>query len=163
MAERPGTPVVRAAGGVVWRNGTAGNGDQAVEVAIIHRPRYDDWSIPKGKLVPGESDLEGAIREIAEETGYRVRVSRPLGEVSYPKKMGGEERLKIVRYWSMYAEGGMFSPTPEVDQLRWVSVAEAMRTVTQERDRDLLREFASAPAVARSVLLVRHASAGNRR
>jgi 8-oxo-dGTP pyrophosphatase MutT (NUDIX family)/phosphohistidine phosphatase SixA len=162
LADEPGTPVVRAAGGVVWRNGTGSNGESATEVAIIHRPRYDDWSIPKGKLVPGESDLEGAIREIAEETGYRVRVGRPLGEVTYPKKMGNEERLKVVRYWSMQAEGGLFTPTPEVDQLRWVSVQEAMQALTHERDRDLMRRFASAPAVTRSVLLVRHASAGSR-
>jgi 8-oxo-dGTP diphosphatase len=162
LAEQKGTPVVRAAGGVVWRSGASSNGESAVEVAIIHRPRYDDWSIPKGKLVPGESDLEGAIREIAEETGYRVRVSRPLGEVSYPKRMGGEDRLKTVRYWSMYAEGGMFTPTPEVDQLRWVPVEEALQALTHERDRELLGRFASAPAVTRSVLLVRHASAGNR-
>jgi 8-oxo-(d)GTP phosphatase len=161
LADQAGASVVRAAGGVVWRNGQASGGEPAVEVAIIHRPRYDDWSIPKGKLVPGESDLEGAIREIAEETGYRVRVGPPLGDVSYPKKMGGEVRLKVVRYWSMYAEGGLFSPTPEVDQLRWVSLADAMQTVSQERDRDLLKTFASVPAVTRSVLLVRHGSAGN--
>jgi len=162
LADQPGKPVVRAAGGVVWRNGTGANGEQAIEVAIIHRPRYDDWSIPKGKLVPGESDLEGAIREVAEETGYRVRVGRPLGEMSYLKTMGNEERQKVVRYWSMYAEGGLFSPTPEVDQLRWVGVAEAIEALTHDRDRDLLREFASAPAITRSVLLVRHASAGSR-
>jgi 8-oxo-dGTP pyrophosphatase MutT (NUDIX family)/phosphohistidine phosphatase SixA len=162
LADQAGAPVVRAAGGVVWRNGQASGGEPAVEVAIIHRPRYDDWSIPKGKLVPGESDLEGAIREIAEETGYRVRIGRPLGEVSYPKKMGNEERLKVVRYWSMYAEGGLFSPTPEVDQLRWVSLEEALQALSHERDRELLKNFASVPALTRSVLLVRHASAGNR-
>jgi 8-oxo-dGTP diphosphatase len=162
LADKAGAALVRAAGGVVWRNGTGGDGDSSVEVAIIHRPRYDDWSIPKGKLVPGESELEGAIREIAEETGYRVRVGRPLGEVSYPKRMGNEDRMKkTVRYWSMYAEGGVFSPTPEVDQLRWVSVNEALDALSQERDRDLLRRFASVPAVSRSVLLLRHASAGS--
>ncbi len=162
MAEQPGAPVVKAAGGVVWRNGTGSNGETSVEVAIIHRPRYDDWSIPKGKLVPGESELEGAIREIAEETGYRVRVGRPLGEVTYLKRMGSEDRQKVVRYWSMYAEGGLFSPTPEVDQLRWVGVQEALQALTHDRDRELMRTFAAAPAVSRSVLLVRHASAGNR-
>jgi 8-oxo-dGTP diphosphatase len=135
---------------------------EEIEVAIIHRPRYDDWSIPKGKLVPGESDLEGAIRETTEETGYRVRVGRPLGEVTYLKRMGNEDRQKVVRYWSMYAEGGMFTPSREVDQLRWVPVAEAIDTLTHDRDRGLMENFASAPAVARSVLLVRHASAGNR-
>ena len=162
MVDEAGKPVVRAAGGVVWRRAAGSNGESSIEVAIIHRPRYDDWSIPKGKLVAGESELEGAIREVAEETGYRVRIGWPVGEVQYMKRMGREDRLKVVRYWSMNAEGGMFTPTPEVDQLRWVSIDEAVDTLTQERDRDLMRKFGEAPAVTRSVLLVRHASAGSR-
>ena len=162
MVEQAGKPVVRAAGGVVWRQAAGLNGEQQIEVAIIHRPRYDDWSIPKGKLVPGESDLEGAIREVAEETGYRVRVGRPLGEVTYVKRMGTEDRQKVVRYWSMFAEGGMFTPTREVDQLRWVAVTEAVDNLTTERDQKLMQTFASLPAVARTVLLVRHGSAGSR-
>ena len=97
---------IRAAGGVVWRQAAGNNGDSQVEVAIIHRPRYDDWSMPKGKLNPGEIELEGAVREIAEETGYRVTVGPPLGDVSYLK----EGRPKIVRYWAMRAEGGIFTP-----------------------------------------------------
>jgi 8-oxo-dGTP diphosphatase len=162
LVEQAGKPVVRAAGGVVWRQGAGANGEQQIEVAIIHRPRYDDWSIPKGKLVPGESDLEGAIREIAEETGYRVRVGRPLGEVTYVKRMGTEDRQKVVRYWSMFAEGGMFTPTREVDQLRWVPVAEAVDILTTDRDQKVMQAFASLPALARTVLLVRHGSAGSR-
>jgi 8-oxo-dGTP diphosphatase len=131
-------------------------------VAIIHRPRYDDWTIPKGKLVPGESHVEGAIREVMEETGYRVRLHRPLGEVSYPKNSTRESRTKVVRYWSMHAEGGLFSPSREVDQLRWLDLDEALALLTYDRDRELLNRFASGPVATRSVLLVRHGSAGNR-
>jgi 8-oxo-dGTP diphosphatase len=146
----------------VWRNAAAGEPDNGVEVAIIHRPRYDDWTIPKGKLVPGESDLEGAIREVVEETGYRVRVGRPLGEVAYEKAEDGHVKQKVVRYWSMFAEGGIFTPSREVDQLRWVSLGEARGLLTLERDRELLRRFREAPALTRTVLLVRHGAAGNR-
>ncbi|HEV8573206.1 MAG TPA: bifunctional NUDIX hydrolase/histidine phosphatase family protein [Dehalococcoidia bacterium] len=162
MVERVGASVIRAAGGVLWRTANSSTGDPRIEVAIIHRPRYDDWSIPKGKLVPGESELEGAIREVTEETGYRVQIRRPLGEVSYEKGSGAEPRLKTVRYWSMHAEGGLFSPSREVDQLRWLSVDEAMELLSQGRDRELLRTFAAGPILTRSTLLVRHGSAGNR-
>jgi 8-oxo-dGTP diphosphatase len=127
-------------------------------VAVIHRPRYDDWSLPKGKLNPGEIPLEGAVREVAEETGYRVVVGRSLGEVHYIK----DARPKVVHYWAMRSEGGMFTPTREVDQLRWLPVEEAHSLLTQARDRDLLARFAAGPRVTRSVLLVRHGSAGSR-
>jgi 8-oxo-dGTP diphosphatase len=133
-----------------------------VEVAVIHRPRYDDWTIPKGKLVPGESDLEGAIREVMEETGYRVYVRRPLGQVVYEKSVGNRTRPKVVRYWSMEARGGGFSPGREVDDLRWLAIDEALDLLTQDRDRRLLRKFAKEPIMTRSILLVRHGSAGDR-
>ncbi len=149
---------IRAAGGVVWRQAAGANGNNQLEVAIIHRPRYDDWSMPKGKLNPGEIELEGAVREIAEETGYRVTVGPPLGEVSYLK----EGRPKIVRYWAMRAEGGIFTPSREVDELRWLPVAEAMALLSQPRDLDLLKKFAETPVATKAVLLVRHGMAGNR-
>ena len=149
---------IRAAGGVVWRRAAGANGNNELEVAIIHRPRYDDWSLPKGKLNPGEIELEGAVREIAEETGYRVTVGPPLGEVSYLK----EGRPKIVRYWAMRAEGGIFTPGREVDELRWLPVAEAMDLLSQRRDLDLLKKFAQTPVATKAVLLVRHGLAGAR-
>ena len=99
MVERLSASAIRAAGGVLWRTANSSTDSPGVEVAIIHRPRYDDWSIPKGKLVPGESEIEGAIREVTEETGYRVQIRRPLGEVSYQKGSGPEQRMKTVRYW----------------------------------------------------------------
>jgi 8-oxo-dGTP diphosphatase len=146
---------------VVWR--LAENEDGAkVEVAIIHRPRYDDWSIPKGKLAPGESALEGALREVHEETGYRVQPGRPLGEVRYLKKSGGGAREKVVHYWAMRAIGGSFSPSAEVDEMRWLPLDHAHELVTRASDREVLERFSRRPALTGSVLLLRHGSAGSR-
>jgi 8-oxo-(d)GTP phosphatase len=152
---------IQAAGGVVWRLASNDEGAK-VEVAIIHRPRYDDWSIPKGKLAPGESLIEGALREVHEETGYRVQPGRPLGEVRYLKKSGGGAREKVVHYWAMRAVGGEFSPGQEVDQLRWLPIADAHELVTRATDRKVLERFSRRPPLTGSVLLLRHASAGSR-
>ena len=152
---------IQAAGGVVWRLAAHENGTN-VEVAIIHRPRYDDWSIPKGKLAPGESLLEGAVREVHEETGFRVQVGRPLGEIRYLKNSGGTTREKVVHFWAMRATGGEFSPGSEVDELRWLPLGEARELVTRATDREVLERFSRRPAGTGSVLLVRHASAGSR-
>jgi 8-oxo-(d)GTP phosphatase len=155
-------PPIRAAGGVLWRSVKEKKEDPAIEVAVIHRPRYDDWSLPKGKLAPGESEVEGAIREVFEETGHRVRLGQPLGEARYTKTSGGVIRPKIVRYWSMEAEAGVFVPGREVDELRWVSLSEAADMLTHVRDRELLERFVRGPSLGGCVLLVRHASAGER-
>ncbi len=151
---------IQAAGGVVWRLGEGEDGAK-VEVAIIHRPRYDDWSIPKGKLAPGETALEGALREVHEETGFRVQPGRPLGEVRYLKKSGGGTREKVVHYWAMRAIGGSFSPSPEVDEMRWLPLDEAHELVTRATDREVLERFSRRPALTGSVLLLRHGSAGS--
>jgi 8-oxo-dGTP diphosphatase len=154
---------IRAAGGVVWRAAGDSSGNSEIEIAIVHRPRYDDWSVPKGKLAAGESELDGALREVFEETGYRVRPGRALGEIRYLKKnSGGVPREKVVHYWAMQAVGGAFIPSREVDALRWISVDEAPAALTRDSDREVLERFMSAPALTRTVLLVRHASAGNR-
>jgi 8-oxo-dGTP pyrophosphatase MutT (NUDIX family)/phosphohistidine phosphatase SixA len=154
---------IRAAGGVLWRSaGTDPSGEPAIEVAVIHRPRYDDWTFPKGKLSPGESDVEGAIREVWEETGYRVRLGRALGEIRYSKQTRWGPRPKVVRYWAMHAEGGSFIPSNEVDELRWAFLDEALQLLSYERDRDVLEKFVRGPALVKTLLLVRHASAGNR-
>jgi len=153
---------IRAAGGVLWREATVDTADPAVEVAIIHRPRYDDWSLPKGKLATGESEIDGAIREVLEETGHRVRLGRALGETRYFKEQGGSLRPKVVRWWAMEASSGGFTPTREVDELRWVSLADAHQALTRETDRELLERFVRGPAPTREVLVVRHASAGSR-
>jgi 8-oxo-dGTP diphosphatase len=133
-----------------------------MEVAIIHRPRYDDWSLPKGKLAPNETHLEGALREVHEETGYRVQPGRSLGEVRYLKESGGAAREKVVHYWAMRAVGGAFSPNREVDRMEWLTVDQAREVVTRGTDREVLERFALRPAMTGSVLLVRHASAGSR-
>lgn len=156
------TVPIRAAGGVVWRHANGHHGEGAVEVAVIHRPRYDDWSLPKGKLASGESDLEGAVREVLEETGFHVRVGRPLGETRYAKESPAGTRQKVVRWWAMQAEEGAFSPTREVDDLRWLSLAQASDQLTRGTDRDVLERFARGALPTRTVLLVRHGSAGSR-
>ena len=152
---------IKAAGGVVWRLGENEDGAK-VEVAVIHRPRYDDWSIPKGKLAPGESALEGAIREVHEETGHRVQPGRPLGEVRYLKKSGGGAREKVVNYWAMRAVGGGFSPSAEVDEMRWLPLDDAHELLSRASDREVLERFSRRPALTGSVLLLRHGSAGSR-
>ncbi len=152
---------IRAAGGVVWRKaGQLKSGEPEIEVAVIHRPRYSDWSIPKGKLAPGESEVEGALREVFEETGFRVHLGRPLGEVRYMKTSGGSTRPKVVRYWAMEADGGAFTPNREVDELKWLSLAEAQELLTHDHDRELLERFARGPVAGGCVLLVRHSRAG---
>lgn len=153
---------IRAAGGVLWRSVGGSPGEVQIEVAVIHRPRYDDWSLPKGKLAIGESEVDGAIREVLEETGYHVRLGRPLGETRYVKEQDGWTRPKVVRWWAMEAVAGAFASTREVDQLRWLSLADAVEILTRDHDRDVLERFVRGPAPTRSVLLVRHASAGSR-
>ncbi len=135
----------------MWRASPDG-----VEVAIIHRPRYDDWSLPKGKLASGESELDGAVREVLEETGFHVRVGRPLGESRYDRPTPAGTRPKVVRWWAMQAEEGAFSATREVDLLQWLSLAEASERLTRQSDREVLERFARGPAPTRIVLLVRH-------
>lgn len=153
---------IRAAGGVLWREASTEIEEPRVEVAVVHRPRYGDWSLPKGKLGAREREVDGAIREVLEETGYRVRLGRALGETRYFKEQGGSLHPKVVRWWAMEADGGAFTPSREVDDLRWVSLAEAHELLTRETDRELLERFVRGPAPTRVVLLVRHGSAGSR-
>lgn len=122
---------VRAAGGVVLRAGPSGER----EVLLVHRPKYNDWTIPKGKLDAGETDLEAAVREVEEETGLRCTVGRELPSVSYDDRNG---RPKTVRYWEMTASSGQFEPTSEVDEVKWVPLTKAAELLTYARDRDVL-------------------------
>jgi 8-oxo-dGTP diphosphatase len=122
---------VRAAGGLVLRDGL---------ILLVHRPRYDDWTFPKGKAEPGESDEDCALREVREETGLVCRLLDELPQTAY---LDGQRRSKVVRYWRMELVGGEFRPTAEVDELRWCSPGEAHGLLSYERDRDLLRTLAS--------------------
>jgi 8-oxo-dGTP diphosphatase len=122
---------VRAAGGVVWR--PVAGGDRVY--AVVHRPAYDDWTLPKGKLAAGESDIEGALREVEEETGMSCRVDRPVGTTSYIDRKG---RRKVVVYFLMQATGGAFEPSEEIDEARWLPLGEVLDLLTYPRDRTLL-------------------------
>jgi 8-oxo-dGTP diphosphatase len=146
---------VLAAGAVLWRC----NGDSATpDVAIIHRPRYDDWSLPKGKVEPGETEPVTAVREVREETGYSSHLGRRLVAVSYPVEQG----IKKVRYWAATKVDGEFSPNAEVDELKWLPVAEAMKQLAYPHDRKVLRRFTRQPAATQTVIIVRHGTAGSK-
>jgi 8-oxo-dGTP diphosphatase len=129
-------------------------------VALVHRPRYDDWSFPKGKLEDGEDEATAALREVEEETGLRCHLGPSVGAVTYRDRRG---RFKVVRYFQMDANGGGFAPNQEVDELRWVSLGDAARLLSYAHDRRLLRWVATgAPASASALYVVRHAKAGVR-
>ena len=125
------TAEVRAAGGVVWRRGPGG-----IEVAVVHRPHRGDWSLPKGKLDPGESWESAALREVHEEIGLRCRLGRELPPVCYRDQKG---RAKVVRYWLMEPEGGEFASNDEVDELRWLDPEAAAGLLSYPHDRALVR------------------------
>ncbi len=146
---------VEAAGGVVWRPIAVGQG---IEVALVHRPKYDDWSLPKGKLLAGEHPIVGAVREVHEETGVAAAPGRPLGELRYLK----DGQPKRVRYWSMRSVGGEFAPHDEVDEISWLPPREAMLHVAPDRDRPILETFVEDTRATWPFVLLRHASAGSR-
>lgn len=122
-----GVPVrIEAAGGVIIRDG---------KIAVVHRDRYDDWSLPKGKLDAGESFEEAALREVREETGLECQLGRELEPVSYVDQKG---RPKLVRYWLMEVTEGDFEANDEVDEMRWLAPDEAARLLTYPHDRELV-------------------------
>lgn len=129
---------VRAAGGLIFRGA-----DDEIEIVIVHRPRYDDWTFPKGKAEPGESDEQTAKREVLEETGFTCELGVELPSVTYRDH---KDRSKIVRYWIMTVALGSFEPNDEVDALEWVGVAEAGERLTYDHDVDVLSAFLSIVA-----------------
>jgi 8-oxo-dGTP pyrophosphatase MutT (NUDIX family) len=130
MTINPEAAEVKASGGVVWRPADGG-----VEVALVHRPRYDDWSFPKGKLDPGESWEDAALREVEEEIGLRCRLGDELPPTSYRDNKG---RAKVVRYWMMEPLDGDFTPSAEVDEMRWLAPTDADGLLSYAHDRELL-------------------------
>ena len=126
---------VRAAGGVIVR--------EDGQVALIHRPKYDDWSLPKGKLEQDEEWEEAAVREVWEETGIRVALGEELSSVEYTDPKG---RPKTVRYWRMEPLEGEFVPNREVDELRWMPADDAVRCLSYDHDRELVLMATRAPA-----------------
>jgi 8-oxo-dGTP diphosphatase len=122
---------VRAAGGVIVR----GDGPEK-ELLLVHRPRYEDWSLPKGKLEPGETFEQAALREVEEETGLHCELGRELESASYCDHKGRE---KHVRWWLMRPLGGAFTPGDEVDEVRWLTPDEALGLLDYEHDRELVR------------------------
>jgi 8-oxo-dGTP diphosphatase len=127
---------IRAAGGIVHR---AAQGD-GWELLLVHRPRYDDWSLPKGKADAGETDEETALREVQEETGLRCTLGDAAGETHYRDAKG---RSKVVRYWLMEptTDTGEFTPNDEVDAVHWCSPRDALERLTYDHDRKLLERL----------------------
>lgn len=151
---KSGNARVFAAGAVLWRPDESGD----PQIALIHRPRYDDWSLPKGKLDPGETEPVAAVREILEETGQQAALGRRLVQIDYPIPGG----TKIVRYWAARAHGGEFVPTREVDELVWMPLPDATKQLTYPHDRKVLRRFVKRAVDTQTVLIVRHATAGRK-
>jgi 8-oxo-dGTP diphosphatase len=135
VAERGDRPQSRAAGGVLVRGEP---GEQ--EVAVVHRPKYRDWSLPKGKLRRWERWKRAALREVAEETGMRCEALEELSAVRYLDRHG---RRKLVRYWLMRPLDGRFEPNREVDELRWLAPEDAVALLDYEHDRELVRSVSS--------------------
>jgi 8-oxo-dGTP pyrophosphatase MutT (NUDIX family) len=129
-----GQAEVEAAGGVVVREEHG-----ASKVAVVHRKRYDDWSLPKGKLAEGESSEQAALREVEEETGFRCELGEELAPAHYRDRKG---RRKRVRWWRMRPLSGEFEPNAEVDELRWLEPEEAAELLDYEHDRELVRRLA---------------------
>ena len=160
MPDRGKPAIIRAAGALLWRPG-----EQGPEVAIIHRPRYDDWSFPKGKSLPGEHVLITAVREVAEETGVEIALGRRLSTAHYYVSDG---KPKQVEYWAARparaaGAAATFVPNDEVDRLAWLPLTAAGDRLTYPHDLEVLSEFAAGPAATSALIMLRHASARNKK
>jgi 8-oxo-dGTP diphosphatase len=156
-------PVVEAAGAVLWRPARAAGG--GIEVGIVHRPKYDDWSLPKGKLDPGEHLLACAVREVLEETGHAVRLGAPLGVQRYPVA----DAVKQVHYWAARADD-LAPPWPgtlEIDRLEFVDASRAAARLSHPRDVELVARAAALlgdpPTGTTPLVVLRHTKALSRK
>jgi 8-oxo-dGTP diphosphatase len=149
---------IEAAGVVVFRKGP--------HVLLVHRPKYDDWSFPKGKLDPGEHATTAAVREVAEETGLDVRLGPPLSPQSYQVR-NGQTRDKVVHYWAGRLVGGddvsTYRPNEEIDDVRWVPLDKAAKLLTYPRDRRTLEKAAALRKRSNALVVLRHAKATPRK
>jgi 8-oxo-dGTP diphosphatase len=145
--------VIRAAGALLWRE----NSELKIEIALIHRPRYDDWSHPKGKLEEGETSLRCAFREVIEETGITPQFGRELGSVEYKEPAG----LKRVKYWAAKApyNSEKFVVNEEVDQIKWLSPEDALGLATHESDREIIENFLAQEPRTDTLIILRHTKA----
>ena len=145
--------MIRAAGALLWRE----NQDLEVEIALIHRPRYDDWSLPKGKIEVGETTLQCAYRELIEETGIRAAFTRQLGSVEYEES---GQRKRVV-FWAAQCSlsASTFIANEEVDQLLWLSVEDALAKATHGSDREMIENFSGQPHRTDTLIILRHTKA----
>ncbi|MCX4906777.1 NUDIX hydrolase [Streptomyces sp. NBC_00878] len=132
------TPLVRAAGCALWRKSSSGEG---IELALVYRPKWSDWSLPKGKLKHDEEARDGAFREVLEETGMECALGPELPTAHYTDAQG---RPKEVRYWAAEATSGTFAPNDEVSRLLWLSPEAATQRLTHERDREMVSSLLDA-------------------
>jgi len=148
--------MIKAAGAVLWREETPFE----LEILLVHRPQYDDWSFPKGKIDDEESSIAASFREVKEETGYSAIFSQYLGSSSY--KVG--DTKKKVKYWMAQAlpHANPFTPNEEVDKIEWVSIKEARHFLTHDEDREILDEFINRERYTSTLVLLRHAKAVKR-
>jgi 8-oxo-dGTP diphosphatase len=144
--------VIRAAGALLWRESSAGE----IEIALVHRPRYGDWSLPKGKIDENETALACAYREVFEETGIKARFTRQLGAVEYEDN-GTQKRVK---YWVAQALGASdFVATEEVDQLRWLKPTDSIELATHQSDKEMIERFLEIEGPTDTFIILRHTKA----
>lgn len=144
--------IIKGGGALVWRR----REDDNLEIALVHRPKYDDWSLPKGKCEDNESQIAAAFREVIEETGFEVKFSRYLGEVEYQT----EDGLKQIGFWrARFKKGNAPFSTAEVDEVRWFETKIAMETVEHESERQIIQQFLDSDLDSKTLILLRHCKA----